>query len=69
MQKNFRSIFNENTDKFLYKKISDLYLMKIQISFYMQKNSDLYLMKIQISFYMQKNFKSVFNENTDLFYI
>ena len=32
-----------------------------------EKKSDLYLMKIQICFYVQKNFRSVFNENTDLF--
>ena len=53
--KNFRFVFNENTNKFLYaKKISDLYLMKIQISFYMQKISNLYLKKIHIIFYSEK---------------
>ena len=61
-QKNPRSVFNENTDQFLFKKISHLYLMKIQISFiqisfYTQKKKkkDLYLMKIQI------NLKKVFS--------
>ena len=54
MQKNFRFVFNENTNQFLCKKISDLYLMKIQISFLCGKILDLYLMKKQISFYMQK---------------
>ena len=52
MQKNFKSVFNENTNKlFLYRKISDRYLMNIQIYFY-----------------MQKNFRYVFNENTDNFF-
>ena len=52
---------------FYMQKNSNLYLMKTQIIFVMQKNSDLYLMKIQTSFYVQKNFRSIFNENTDLF--
>ena len=37
----FRSIFNENTDPFLFKKISDLYLIKIQIFF--QKKIQIYI--------------------------
>ena len=41
--------------------------MKIRICFDSEKISNLYLMKIHISFYMQKNFRSVFNENTNLF--
>ena len=50
-------------------KISELYLMTIQISFVCKKFSDPYLMKIQISFDMKKKkkFRSVFNENTDMF--
>ena len=32
-----------------------------------RKISDLYLMKIYISFLCGKNFKSVFNENIDMF--
>ena len=36
------------------KKNSNLYLMKIQISFLCRKILDLYLMKIQISFYAKK---------------
>ena len=41
-KKIFRFIFNENTDIFLYvEKFLDLYLMKIQISFYLEKFLDL----------------------------
>ena len=41
--------------------------MKIQISFCKQKNSNLCLIKMQISFCFEKFFRSVINENTDLF--
>ena len=38
MQKNFKSVFNENADKFLcMQKNSDMYLIKIQINFYVEK--------------------------------
>ena len=43
----FRSIFNENTDQFLYAK-------KFRFVLY-RKNLDLYLMKIQICLCMKKN--------------
>ena len=53
---------------FIIKKGSDMHLMKIHISFFVKhKNLDLCLMKIQSSFCFEKIFKSVFNENTDLF--
>ena len=52
-------------------KNSDLYLMKVHIRFSYskkKKNSNLYLMKIQIKFScLEKKFRSVFNENTNLF--
>ena len=48
-----------------FKKNSDLYLMKIQISFEIRKKSDLYLMKVQISFEFRKKIRFVFSENTD----
>ena len=53
-KKIFRSVFNENTDRFYDQKNTNLYLMKIQTSF-VTKKSDLYLMKIQISFETRKN--------------
>ena len=65
LQPNFQSlllnfkIYNFVTKKLFFGKKSDLYLMKIHISFVFRKKSDLYLMKIHISF--------VFNENTDKF--
>ena len=50
---------------FCSKKISDIYLIKIQI-FFSEKNSNIYLIKIQIYFLFRKILKSVFNENTYL---
>ena len=55
----FRSISKEDIDQFFFfffnfKKISDLYLKKIQISFLIEKNSDLHLMKMQISILIEK---------------
>ena len=56
----FRSISEEDIDQFFFffffnfKKISDLYLKKIQISFLIEKNSDLHLMKMQISILIEK---------------
>ena len=50
MLKKIRSVFNENINQFCVLKKSDLYLMKIHVSFYVLKKSDLYLMKIYISF-------------------
>ena len=51
MQKNFRSVFNENTDQFLFRKNFRFVFNENTDQFFdMQKISDLYLMKIQTSF-------------------
>ena len=57
MNKKIIFVFNKNTNQFCdpKKKKSDLYLMKIQISFVTRKNSNLYLMKIQINVETRKN--------------
>ena len=49
-------------------KKSDLYLRKIQISFFDKKCSDLYLMKTQTSFDKEKS-RSISKEDADLFYL
>ena len=73
LQPNFQSlllnfkIYNFVTKKLFFGKKSDLYLMKIHISFVFRKKSDLYLMKIHISFGFREKIKSIFNENTDKF--
>ena len=47
MLRKIKSVSKEDTNQFLFlKKILDLYLIKIQISFWFEKNSDLQLMKI-----------------------
>ena len=40
LEKNFISVFNENIDLCLFRKISDLYLMKIQIKKYAMNNAN-----------------------------
>ena len=69
MPKNFRFVFKENADMFLCaEKIENLYLMKIQISFYLEKKFRSVFNENPNQFFIpKKNFKSVFNENTDQF--
>ena len=50
---------------FICRNFLDLYLIKIQICFYMQKNFRSIFNENRDQFCMQKNFRSVFNENTD----
>ena len=61
--KKIRSIFNENTYQFcvLKKKKSNLYLMKIQISFF-QRKSYLFLYKERTKFLL-KNIRSVLEQS------
>ena len=53
--KKIRSVSKEDTNQFLFKKNSDLHLMKIHIYFLFEKNSDLHLMKMQINLLYEKN--------------
>ena len=59
-------MFNKNIDRFCILKKSNLYLMKIHICF-MLKKSD--LKNTDQFFELEKKIKSVFNENTYLFYV
>ena len=66
--KKIRSVFNENTNKFcVLKKKTDLYLMKIQISFYVKKIKSVFNENIDQFCVLKKKIRFVFNENTDLF--
>ena len=64
--KKIRSVFNKNIDQFCILKKSDLYLMKIQICFMLKKSN---LKNTDQFFELEKKIKSVFNENTYLFYV